>query len=379
MTLATRLNAINLAQGFPDDDTTEVVEAIVPSLLAGSTQYASLCGLPELRSELADRGERRGLRYDPEDEVTVTIGCTEAVAAALFAVVTPGSDVLTLEPFYDSYPGLAQMVGARLVPVPLSGLDGAGGIDIDVAALRSAVTPTTRVLLLNTPHNPTGFALSESSAVELARFVIEQDLIVISDEVYEEHTYDGPHIRLATYEGMRERTIVCSSASKMLSVGGWRIGWAYAPREITALIQHHHRHLAFAAPTPLQAGVAAGLRWADETGYFDRLRVEYRRRRDVLCAGLTELGLSPRIPQGSFFAIADVSRWNDGLDINDFARNLIAETGVAALPMGDFFSVPATAGNTMRFAFCKPASILEEALRRLGIRTAGSGVLPVRN
>lgn len=365
MTLASRLNAVNLAQGFPEDDTTEIVAAVSPSLLAGSTQYAPLCGLPELRSELAGRAERCGLHYDPEDEITVTIGCTEAVAAALFSVVTPGSEVLALEPFYDSYPGLAQMAGARLVPVPLSGLDGAGEIGIDPAALRAAVTPATRALLLNSPHNPTGFSLSESSATELARFVIEHDLIVISDEVYEEHVYDGPHIRLAAYEGMRERTIVCSSASKMLSVGGWRIGWTYAPRELSALVQHHHRHLAFGTPTPLQAGVAAGLRWADETGHFDRLRAEYRRRRDVLCDGLTELGLAPRVPRGGFFATADVSPWSGGADINDFARTLIAETGVAALPMGDFFADPAAAGATMRFAFCKPITVLQEALRRL--------------
>lgn len=365
MTMADRLGAVNLAQGFPEDDTTEVIEAVSSSVLAGSTQYAPLCGLPELRSELAERAGRRGLHYDPEDEVTVTIGCTEAVAAAMFAVVTPGSEVLALEPFYDSYPGLVQMAGARLVPVPLTGSDGTGKIDIDPAALRNAVTPATRVLLLNSPHNPTGFALSEGSAAELARFAVEHDLIVISDEVYEEHTYDGPHIRPAAYEGMRERTIVCSSASKMLSVGGWRIGWAYAPRDLSALVQHHHRHLAFGTPAPLQAGVAAGLRWADKTGYFDRLRAEYRQRRDVLCEGLTKLGLSPRVPPGGFFATADVSPWSGGTEINDFARDLIANKGVAALPMGDFYATPEAAHATMRFAFCKPVPVLQEALRRL--------------
>ncbi|MER7844260.1 aminotransferase class I/II-fold pyridoxal phosphate-dependent enzyme [Kitasatospora sp. NPDC096077] len=368
MTMARRLNAVNLAQGFPEDDTEDLVEAMTPAVQAVDTQYEALSGLPLLRAELALRAERRGLRYDPEDEITVTLGCTEAVAAALLAVVPAGSEIVTIEPFYDNYPGLAQLVGATLVPVPLAGLDGVGELRLDVAALRAAITPLTRVILLNTPNNPSGHMITDGEAEEIARLAVAHDLIVVTDEVYEEHAYDRPHIRLAGYPGMRERTVVCSSASKLLSVGGWRIGWVYAPRELSALVQHHHRHLTFSAPTPLQAGVAAGLRWADETGYHDRLRAEYRQRRDILAAGLTSLGLTPRIPPGGFFITADVSPWAAGASIEDLARSLVAETGVAALPMGDFFREPGTAGNTLRFAFCKPQPVLEEAVRRLGAR-----------
>ncbi|MBD0693854.1 aminotransferase class I/II-fold pyridoxal phosphate-dependent enzyme [Streptomyces sp. CBMA123] len=368
MTLARRLNAVNLAQGFPEDDTEDLVAAMAPAVQAVATQYEPLSGLPLLRAELALRAERRGLRYDPEDEITVTLGCTEAVAAALLAVVPAGSEIVTIEPFYDNYPGLAQLVGATLVPVPLAGLDGVGELRLDVAALRAAITPRTRVILLNTPNNPAGHMITADEAEEIARLAVAHDLVVVTDEVYEEHAYDRPHIRLAGYPGMRERTVICSSASKLLSVGGWRIGWVYAPRELSALVQHHHRHLTFTAPTPLQAGVAAGLRWADETGYHDRLRAEYRRRRDILAAGLTSLGLTPRIPPGGFFITADVSPWAAGAPIEDLARSLVTETGVAALPMGDFFRDPDAAGNTLRFAFCKPQPVLEEAVQRLGAR-----------
>ncbi|MCX5214520.1 aminotransferase class I/II-fold pyridoxal phosphate-dependent enzyme [Kitasatospora sp. NBC_00240] len=376
MTLARRLGAVNLAQGFPEDDTADLVAAMAPAVRTGDTQYEALSGLPLLRTELALRAERCGLRYDPEDEVTVTLGCTEAVAAALLAVVPPGSEIVTMEPFYDNYPGLAKMVGATLVPVPLAGLDGAGSLGLDVAALRAAITPRTRVILLNTPNNPAGHMITAAEADEIARLAVAHDLVVVTDEVYEEHTYDRPHIRLAGYPGMRERTIVCSSASKLLSVGGWRIGWVYAPRELTALVQHHHRHLTFTAPTPLQAGVAAGLRWADETGYHDRLRAEYRRRRDILVSGLTSLGLTPRIPPGGFFVTADVAPWTAGASIEDLARSLVSDTGVAALPMGDFFRDPGAAGSTLRFAFCKPAPVLEEAVRRLGARFGSARPAP---
>ncbi|MGR6924596.1 aminotransferase class I/II-fold pyridoxal phosphate-dependent enzyme [[Actinomadura] parvosata] len=372
LTLAARCEAVNLAQGFPDDEDAPLQEAMRRHLRSADQRYAPLPGLPELRQALARRARARGLSYDADSEITVTIGGTEALAAALLAVAEPGSEILTLEPFYDNYPGLARLAGATLVPVPLVGLRTEDEIDIDMAALRAAATRSTRVLLLNTPHNPTGHTLSQRSAADLARFAVERDLVVVTDEVYEEHTYDVPHVRLAAFEGMRERTIVCSSASKMLSAGGWRIGWAYAPPHLTDAIRHQHRHLAFAVPTPLQAGVAAGLGWADETGYFDRLRVEYRSRRDTLCAGLRTLGLSPRIPQSGFFAVADVSPWGASGDIDDFARKVVAEIGVAALPMGEFFTEPDTAGNLMRFAFCKPRHVLQEALRRLSTRFPAS-------
>ncbi len=365
-TLAEQVGAINLAQGFPDGAPTprlDITEAALRS--QRSRQYAPLYGTAELRSELAARAEARGLSYDPDGEITVTVGCTEAVAAALLAVTPPDSEILALEPFYDNYPGLARLAGARLVPVPLAGSRGSGPLEPDFDALRRAVTPATRTLLLNTPNNPTGFTLSARSAADLAEFAVEHDLLVVSDEVYEEHTYDGPHVCIAAQEGMRERTIVCSSASKMLSLGGWRIGWMYAPRELSVKAQYHHRHLAFSVPAPLQAITASALRWADDSGYFDTLRAEYRVRRNILWRGLTEAGLRPQLPSGGFFVTADAGPWGAGEDIEAFAKDLVATTGVAALPMSDFFPDRRSAGRLLRFAFCKPVPTLREAVQRL--------------
>jgi N-succinyldiaminopimelate aminotransferase len=366
MMLAGELDAINLAQGFPQDDrAAAVAEQAIDQGLLRHTQYASLFGLAQLREVLAERAAGWGLHYDPLTEVTVTIGCTEAVAAALLAVAPAGSEILTPEPFYDSYPGAARLAGARLVPVPMIDQDGA--FELDLGAMARAVTPATRAVLLNTPHNPTGYILSEQAAAGLARLAVERDLYVVSDEVYEEHVYDGPHRRIATYPGMRDRTVICSSASKMLAVGGWRVGWALAPRAVSDAIQHHHRHVAFAAPTPLQAGVAEGLRWARRTGYFDELRADYRQRRDVLSDALTEAGLSPRPARGGFFVVADAAPWGaTAAEMGPFAKRLIREAGVAALPMGDFFTEPKQAGTLMRFAFCKPLPMLREGARRLG-------------
>ncbi|MEV7806705.1 aminotransferase class I/II-fold pyridoxal phosphate-dependent enzyme [Microbispora sp. NPDC088329] len=374
MTLAAKLDAINLAQGFPQDArAAAVAEQAIDEGLLRHTQYTSLFGLAELREVLAERAAAAGLNYDPTTEITVTIGCTEAVAVALLAVAPAGSEVLTPEPFYDSYPGVARLAGARLVPVPMA--DRNGGFELDIEGIRRAVTPATRAILLNSPHNPTGYILSERAGAELARLAVEHDLYVVSDEVYEEHVYDGPHVRIAAYPGMRERTVVCSSASKMLAVGGWRVGWVLAPEAVSDAIQHHHRHLTFAVPTPLQAGVAGGLRWAGRTGYFADLRADYRHRRDVLSAALAEAGLAPRAAPGGFFVVADVAPWGATPSaMGPFAKRLIRRAGVAALPMGDFFAEPKQAGTLMRFAFCKPLPMLLEAARRLGEHGSSGGL-----
>ena len=363
--LAAELGAVNLGHGFPEDPPiAEMLDAAVEAIRRGENQYSPSEGLESLRAVLARRGEARGVSYDPNHEITVTAGCTEALAAGLLALAPPGSEILALEPFYDTYPWLADLAGARLVAVQLEG----GGPDREaaaVAALRAAVTPATRVLLLNTPHNPTGAALARTTLEALAELAGEHDLVVLCDEVYEEFVYDGRHERIAALDGMRERTIVCSSATKTLSVSGWRVGWAYGPPDLTAALRDAHRSLTFCAPTPLQAGVAAALEWADATGYFDELRRDYVARRDILVEALTAAGLDVAPPAAGCFVVANVLPWSGGGDVADFAVELAHEAGVVAIPLTTSVSTPAVGDQLLRFAFCKEPAKLEEAARRL--------------
>lgn len=358
--LAERCSAVNLGQGSPDfDGPAKVLRAAADALAGGRNQYSPPSGLPELRAAIAGHTAAHGLEYDPDREITVTAGCTEALAAALLSRVRPGDEVLCLEPFYDYYPAMVARAGGVLVPVPLSGRHA-----VDPAAFDAAVTPRTSVILLNTPHNPTGVVLSPAELAELGNVARRHDLTIVSDEVYEELTYGVGHLSPAALPELRDRVIVCSSASKSFSVCGWRVGWALASPELTDPVRKVHRHLTSCAPTPLQAAVATGLTWAHDSGYFDRLRAEYNRRRTIVLDALEMAGLDPLLPDGGFVALA---RTGGRLPDDPRAANeLLARSwGVVGLPMHTFFSDPARANGLLRFSFCKRVEVLEEAARRL--------------
>src|SRR4051812_1597813 len=291
--LAVETNSVNLGQGFPDTDgPAEVAEAAVEAIQAGVNQYPPGIGIPELRRAIAEHQERRyGLRWDPDTEVLVTTGATEALAAALLALVEPGDEVVALEPFYDSYAAGVAMAGGRLVPVTLE----QPGCALDLDALRAAVTARTRLLLINSPHNPTGAVLSREELAGVAALAVERDLLVLTDEVYEHLTFDGhEHVPLATFPGMRERTVSVSSAGKTFSFTGWKIGWVTGPAELVAAVRTAKQFLTYVSGAPFQPAVAAGLRLGDEP--LDELRATLQAKRDRLCAGLREIGFGVHVP-----------------------------------------------------------------------------------
>ncbi|BBC31843.1 hypothetical protein SGFS_031370 [Streptomyces graminofaciens] len=365
--LAVRYQAVNLAQGFPDaPGPSSVTDSAVRALHAGHHQYPPVPGLPSLRTAIADhQRDRYGIVLAPETEVVVTTGASEAIAAALLAFAGPGDEILTLEPYYDSYAAGAELAGARLVPVPLPGPD----FRLAPELLRAAVTDRTRVLLLNNPHNPTGTVLNERELTEVARVAIDHDLVVISDEVYEHLVYDGRHRPIAMLPGMFERTVTIGSAGKTFSFTGWKVGWATGPADLVAGVLAVKQYLSFASGTPFQHAVADALRLPER--HYTDLRDSLRARRDLLVEGLSALGLRPRAPEGTYFVLADVRALGaaDGLE---FCRELPRRYGVAAIPAQVFYADPQAGRHLVRFVFCKQENVLREALRRLApLRTAG--------
>ncbi|MGF7236952.1 MAG: aminotransferase class I/II-fold pyridoxal phosphate-dependent enzyme [Frankia sp.] len=369
-TLANDLGAINLGQGMPDFDGPELLRtAAAAAMAAGHNQYAPSAGHPELRAAVAAHVAGWGLDYG-DDEVTVTAGATEALAAAMFALLRPGDEVIVIEPFYDSYPAIVAMAGATMVPVALSRT--ATGPRLEAAPLAAAVGPRTRVVLMNTPHNPTGRVLDLVELGHVARLAVAHDLVVVTDEVYGDLWYERPHRSLATLPGMRGRTVVCSSASKSLSICGWRVGWALAPPALSAALRVTHRFATYCAAVPLQLAVAAALRECDRDGYFDRLRDDYRERRDVLVEALSDVGLEPTPAEGATFVLADTTGWREDEPL-EVARWLARSAGVAALPLTSFCSGPGPAQGLLRFAFCKDLTMLREAGSRLRAHPAAHG------
>lgn len=354
--LALRFDAVNLGRGAPDFAGPAVLhEAAAEAVRHGPHQYVASPGIEPLRAALAEHYEGR---YDPGAEITVTAGATEALVCALAAVLRPGDAVLIPEPFYDAYPSIVRRAGGRPVPVPLR--RAGDRYVLDPADLPAA---GARVLLLNTPHNPTGWMPGEAELAALAELAVRHDLVVVADEVYEQLWYGEPHRSIATLPGMRERTIVCSSASKTLSVCGWRVGWALAPARLTTAVRDVHRFLTYCAPAPLQAAVAAGLRWAGESGWFETQRAEYAVRRGLLLDALTAGGWSPARPAGGFFVLAGTPEaGEDPFEAND---RLVRSCGVVGLPMTTFHSRPERAAGMLRFAFCKRLPVMEDAHRRL--------------
>ena len=359
--LAERTGAINLGQGFPDEDgPAEVLEAAARAIREGHNQYAPLPGVPALRAAIAEHQRRfYGIELDPDTQVQVTFGATEAIAAALLGLCEPGDEVVCFEPYYDSYAAGIAMAGATRRPVTLRPPDWA----VDLDALSDAISPRSRVLLLNTPHNPTGKVFSRAELEAIAAACIEHDLIAITDEVYEHLVYDGEHIPLSTLPGMAGRTLTISSLGKTFSVTGWKTGWATGPAELVAATRTAKQFLTFAGGTPFQHAGAVALRLGDEI--YGALARELLTKRDHLCDGLAAAGLDVLRPAGTYFANVDAGR--DGAA---FCRELVERAGVVAIPTSVFYDDADAGRNLVRFAFCKRPEVIDEAARRLAAAAA---------
>ncbi|MFE3069218.1 pyridoxal phosphate-dependent aminotransferase [Streptomyces sp. NPDC059247] len=362
--LAVRTGSINLGQGFPDTDGPEEVrEAAVRALRDGrGNQYPPGPGVPELRAAVADhQRDRYGLAYDPDTEVLVTAGATEAIAAALLALVEPGDEVIALEPYYDSYAACIAMAGGTRVPVTLRPHEGAYVLDLD--ELRAAVTDRTRLILLNTPHNPTGTVLGRAELTALAELAVERDLLVVADEVYEHLVFEGAtHIPVATLPGMRERTLTIGSAGKTFSFTGWKVGWATGGRELVAAVRSAKQFLTYVSSGPFQYAIAEALRLP--AAYFDGLRADLAAKRDLLSEGLAAAGFEVYRPEGTYFVTTDIRPLgtDDGFA---FCRALPERAGVVAIPNAVFYDDREAGAPFVRFAFCKKTEVLEEAVARL--------------
>ncbi|MGW6917541.1 pyridoxal phosphate-dependent aminotransferase [Kitasatospora sp. NPDC054939] len=360
--LATATGSINLGQGFPDTDGPEEIrEAAVRALREGrGNQYPPGPGIPELRTAIAEHQQRfYGLGYDPDTEVLVTAGATEAIAAALLALLEPGDEVIALEPFYDSYAACIAMAGAVRVPLTLR----APGFRPDLDELRALVTPRTRLLLLNTPHNPTGAVLSAQELAAVARIAVEHDLLVVTDEVYEHLVFAGGHHPIAALPGMRERTVTISSAGKTFSFTGWKVGWITAAAPLVAAVRTAKQYLTYVSAGPFQYAVAEALRLPD--AYFTGLRTELLHKRDLLADGLAGAGFRVFRPEGTYFITTDITPLGekDGIE---FCRRLPERCGVVAIPNAVFYDDTEAGRPLVRFTFCKRAEVLREAVDRLG-------------
>lgn len=365
--LALDHNAVNLSQGFPDFDGPDILKtAAGQAMRDGRNQYARPYGeIPLVEAIAADRAARTGHAHDPMSEVTVTSGCTEALAAISLGLLEPGDEVVLFEPYYDSYRAVVALAGATPRFVGLREPDADHDeFWFDPHELERAFTDKTRALFLNTPNNPTGKVFTRDELGLIAALAIERDVFVVSDEVYEHLVFeaDRPHISIATLPGMRERTIVASSLGKTFSMTGWKIGWTLAPEHLTAGIRSAHQFLTFATATPLQHAAAAAIR--DSGGYIEELVASYRRKRDFLCAALLGLGFDVFSPAGTYFIMADHRRFGFEDDVA-FCRHLATEVGVAAIPPTAFYERTELGRSLVRFAFCKRDATLEEAVRRM--------------
>jgi N-succinyldiaminopimelate aminotransferase len=360
--LALATGAINLGQGFPDTDGPESVrEAAVRALRDGrGNQYPPGLGVPELRTAIAAHQQRfYGLEFDPDTEVLVTAGATEAIAAAMLALLEPGDEVIAFEPFYDSYAACIAMAGAVRVPLTLHAPD----FRPDLDALRAAITPRTRLLLLNSPHNPTGMVLTPAELTSIADLAVKHDLLVVTDEVYEHLIFEGEHAPLISLPGMRNRTLSISSAGKTFSFTGWKVGWVTGSRELVAAVRTTKQFLTYVASGPFQYAIAEALALPDT--YYTAFRDDLRAKRDVLAAGLRDAGFQVYLPQGTYFITTDIAQLAPGTDALTFCRSLPERAGVVAVPNSVFYDHP-TAGRTqVRFAFCKKQDVLREAANRL--------------
>jgi len=361
--LAIETGSINLGQGFPDTDGPDVVkESAIRAIREGrGNQYPPAHGIPELRRAIAEHQQRfYGLEVDPQTDVVVATGASEAIAAAMLALVDDGDEVVMFSPWFDLYAAVVSLAGGTRVEVPLT----AGTFRPDADALRAAITPRTRLLLLNSPHNPTGSVFTRAELEAIAVVVAEHDLWVISDEAYEHLVYSGSvHVPFATLPGMAERTVTVGSAGKSLSMTGWKVGWATGPSDLVAAVRVTRQHLSFVSSGPFQWAVVDGLALPD--AYWTSFRDGLERQRDLLCSGLAALGFPTTVPEGTYFATTDIRPlgYADGWA---FCRDLPRRAGVVAIPH-EVFHDDAEAGKPfVRWAFCKRPEVLAEALARLG-------------
>ena len=358
--IATRHEAINLAQGFPDFPMPAPMKDAACAAIHGDiNQYAVTWGAPALRLAIAEKYHRwYGMDVDPDREITVTCGATEAMAAVFLALIDPGDEVIVLEPFYENYGPDAILAGATPVFVPLERPDWR----LDPDRLRAAFSPRTRAIVVNTPHNPTGRVLTRAECDLIAELCVEFDAWAITDEIYEHIRYAGDHHALATWPGMRERTVTISGLSKTFSCTGWRIGYAIAPPDATLPIRKVHDFLTVGAPAPLQAAGAVAM--AFDADYYNHMALDYRERRETIGMALQQAGFRFTPPEGAYYILADFGELSD-LDDVAFATWMTKEIGVATVPGSSFYHDPALGRSLVRFAFCKTRETLLAASTRL--------------
>src|SRR4051794_5824612 len=358
--LAVRTGAINLGQGFPDTDgPSEVAEAAIAAIRAGHNQYPPGPGIPELRRAIAGHQDRfYGLSFDPDNEVLVTAGATEAIAAALLALCETGDEVVMFEPYYDSYSACTAMAGAYRRVVGLRPPDWS----FDRDELAAAITPRTRMLILNTPHNPTGKVFSREELGVIAELAIAHDLLVLTDEVYEHLIFDGSHVPLASLPGMRERTITISSAGKTFSFTGWKVGWVCAPAPLIAAVRTAKQFLTYVNAAPFQHAVAYGLGMDDD--FYRGIAEDLRIKRDHLVDGLRDVGFGVMRPSATYFVITDISPLSES-DGVAFCLSLPDRCGVVGIPTVVFYDNRELGQTLVRWTFCKRLEVLDEAVSRL--------------
>ena len=359
--LATK--SVNLGQGFPDEDgPTDIALEAAHAVMGGrGNQYPPGPGIPELRSAIAGHQRRfYGLDYDPDTEVLVTAGATEAIAAAMLALVEPGDEVIAFEPYYDSYAANIAMAGGIRVPVTLR----APGFRPDLDRLADAITDRTRLILLNTPHNPTGSVFTREELQAIADLATQHDLLVVTDEVYEHLVYTGEHVPIAQFPGMRWRTVAVSSAGKTFSFTGWKIGWVTGTPELVSAVRTAKQFLTYVSGGPFQYAIAKALRLPDT--YFTALAGDLKLKRDLLAGGLANLGFTVYPPDGTYFITTDIAPLGEK-DGVAFCMSLPDRAGVVAIPSAVFYDDREAGRTQVRFAFCKRRDILEEALGRLSV------------
>jgi N-succinyldiaminopimelate aminotransferase len=369
--LALATGSLNLGQGFPDTDgPAEMIRVATDAITAGRNQYPPSQGVPELREAVAaHQASWYGLQFSPEDEVLVTTGATEAIAASLLALCEPGDEVVMFEPSYDSYAACAAMAGATPRLVRLHPPD--WSFDPDVLA--AAFGPRTRLVLLNSPHNPTGKVFTRTELAQIAELCRVHDVLAVTDEVYEHLVFDGTHVPLATFPGMAERTLSISSGGKTFSFTGWKVGWVTGPAPLVAAVRAAKQFLTYTSGAPFQLAIAHGLEAATDT--ITAFGAALKAKRDLFCDGLAKLGFTVYRPAATYFATTDIASIAPGLEAYEFCRALPQRCGVVAVPSSVFYGGGASAGSAgtgqtagqtlVRWAFCKRDEVLEEALGRL--------------
>lgn len=364
--LAVETKSVNLGQGFPDyDGPREILDIARREIENGNNQYPPGTGLPILREAIADHQRRFwNLQYNPTDEILVTVGATEAIAASVLGILNEGDEVIVFEPLFDTYAAVVSLAGATLVPVTLRP-QASGRFEFDADELRGALSQRTRMIILNSPHNPTGTVFNNEELSTISAIAVERNLIVVSDEVYEHLTFDGVrHLPIATFPGMHGRTLTISSGGKTFSATGWKIGWVCGPPALVNAVRMAKQLFTFAGGTPFQPAIAAGLGLPDE--YFVDVADTLQQRRDTLLSALDELGLRATKPEGTYFTMVDISDADAG-DGMSFCRSIPSRCGVVAIPAQVLYH-PGHAhegGRFVRMAFCKSEETITEAARRL--------------